>query len=558
MKPLLATGLLVALHAVVVAGNEPVVADGQNSEMVRVRIPQRAGAAPTLADMRQWRDWLMQRGIVVDRCGMDQQAGELIVELEGQGQRQALTDAGFTVVEQFEPHPLDGPLRVQSQYYDPGEIAALLDSVNAAYPEITLVFTIGTTPEGRPIRAIEISNQPGVTEDEPAIQFNGQHHAREVITSHVVMDVISQLTENYGVDSEITDWVNNYKTVCVPMVNPDGVQHVFNVYNLWRKNRKNYGGSCIGVDLNRNYPYLWGPGCGSSGTCTTDIYRGPSSISELESQAMMALADSYHFVMATSYHSYGNFIDYPYACSDGSASGQMPEHPVIHEMMIAMAGAISSVDGVTYTAYTPVPYGGVNGDDTSWYYAHRGTYAFIVEVGSSFEPAFSTVPGHITRNRAGWKYLYQRLGQARIDVYAASGCVPIEAEITLKNYVYDTGEWPRTTFLPYGRWTYVVPANGTYTVRVSKPGYVTQDVPVAVGNSPVSLHIELQPANPPPLMLGDMNLDGLVDGLDVQMFSDELVAGTTADPAVVVRGDFVPDCALDDQDVPLFVETLLN
>jgi len=429
-----------------------------------------------------------------------------------------------------------------------------LDSVHAAHPAITFVFTIGTTPEGRPIRAIEISDRPGVTEDEPAIQFNGQNHAREVITSHIVADVISQLTDNYGIDPQITDWVNNYKTVCVPMVNPDGVQYVFSVNNLWRKNRKNYGGSCIGVDLNRNYPDLWGPGCGSSGTCTNEIYRGPSSASELETQALIALEDSYHFVMATSYHSYGNFIDYPYACSNGSPSGQMPEHPVINEMMIAMANAISTVDGVTYTANTPVPAGGVNGDDTSWYYAHRGVYPFIVEVGSSFEPAFSTVPGHIARNRAGWKYLYQRLGQARIDVHVTGVCVPLAAEVTLANYVYDTGELARNTFLPFGRWTYVVPANGTYTVRVSKPGYVTQDAPVSVGNSPVPLHVELQPVNPTTLMLGDMNLDGL----DVQVFTDALVAGASADPAVVVRGDFVADCTLDSQDVSLFVAALLN
>jgi hypothetical protein len=59
-------------------------------------------------------------------------------------------------------------------------------------------------------------------------------------------------------------------------------------------------------------------------------------------------------------------------------------------------------------------------------------------------------------------------------------------------------------------------------------------------------------------MLGDMNLDDYVDGLDVQKFCDALVAGASADPADVVRGDFVADCTLDFLDVPLFVEALLN
>jgi len=57
---------------------------------------------------------------------------------------------------------------------------------------------------------------------------------------------------------------------------------------------------------------------------------------------------------------------------------------------------------------------------------------------------------------------------------------------------------PRVTSLPYGRWTYVVPANGTYTVRASKAGYVTQDVSVPVANVPVGVSIDLQPETPPP------------------------------------------------------------
>ena len=70
------------------------------------------------------------------------------------------------------------------------------------------MFTIGTTFLGRPIRAIEISNDPNGPEDEPAIQFNSQHHAREVATSHVVVDVIHTLTDGYGVDPMMTEWVD--------------------------------------------------------------------------------------------------------------------------------------------------------------------------------------------------------------------------------------------------------------------------------------------------------------------------------------------------------------
>jgi len=395
---------------------------------------------------RQWRDWLIQQAIPVTRCGSDLSQGTIVLDQLTLQQQKLLEDHGFSFLQHEEGGPLGTSLRTNAQYLDPLEIDALLAQIVIDHPNITRRITVGTTAEGRSIFGLEISNNPGIDEDEPAIQFNGQHHAREVATSLVVMDVIDTLTTGYAVDTQITSWVDNFKTVCVPMVNPDGVQFVFDVNSFWRRNRMAYS-SCTGVDLNRNYPYMWGPGCGSSGSCN-EIYRGPSPSSELETQGMISLAKQFHFVMATSYHAFGRFIDYPYACSDGSPATLMPEHGVIDEMMHGVAGGIFAVDGVQYTVFSPVPLGGVNGDDTSWYYAGLGTYSFIVEVGSNsdgFEPVFSQVPGIVARNRGGWQYMYDRLGQARMDVHVVDGCTgqPMEAEVTLADFAFDTGESPR-------------------------------------------------------------------------------------------------------------------
>jgi len=218
---------------------------------------------------------------------------------------------------------------------------------------------------------------------------------------------------------------------------------------------------------------------------------------------MIALAQQFHFVMATSYHGFGRFIDYPYACADGSPATLMPEHGVIDEMMRGVANGIFAVDSVLYTVYSPVPLGGVNGDDTSWYYASLGTYSFIVEVGSNsdgFEPLFGQVSGIVARNRGGWQYMYDRLGQARMDVHVTDGCSgqPMEAEVTLTDFAFDTGESPRRTFLPFGRWTFMTEANVNYTLRVSEPGFVTQDVAVMVGTQPSSVQVTLERITPPP------------------------------------------------------------
>lgn len=556
--------------------------DGEFPKTVRVGLPAdpQTAALPDIVALRNWREWLAHQDFLLDRCGVDLVGRSFVLELADATQLALIESVGFQV-SPFDPlddpaaDPADAALRgggPDPQYFDPDDIVAILNQTAEQHPDITRVIVVGTTVEGRNILGIEISDNPGMDEDEPAILLNGLHHSREVATPHIVVDAIQHLTNGYeAADPQIVAWVRNYKTICVPMVNVDGSVRVFSGDLNHRKNMQpvcTTGTNNPGVDLNRNYPYSWGAnsggnvacerGTGSSGSTCSDSYRGQSASSESETQAMIALADAFRFTIAVSYHSYGRFIDYPYACNDGVPDNRMPEHAVIDSMMRGMAAAIQPVNGVTYAVNSPVAAGPVNGDDTSWYYAHRGTYPFIVEVGTSFIPAFSTVSGLVNENRAGWRYLFDRLGQARIDLHVRDGCTPIEAEVTLLNYVYDTNELPRYTHLPFGRWSYVVSPNANYTIRVSKPGYVTQDVPIGVENSPVQVVVQLEPLSAPSILKGDMNGDCIVDGSDIAEFSTAWLSGDTANPSQVAAGDFTGDCVIDVTDLTLFVDAALN
>lgn len=531
---------------------------------LEVRLPAPAAQADNRADMRGGIAWLTARGAIVDRCGIDVDDRTLIVDVNDQATVDAVMAAGFAVVRDLSM-PAAGPRGgLDPQYLDPAGVEAFLNQVAADHPSITRVFSIGTTTDGRDILAIEISDHPGVDEDEPAILLDGLHHAREVVTPHIITDAIDTLTDGYAAnDPQIVAWVENYKSILVPMVNPDGSARVHSGDLFHRKNvRPVCTGGNLGVDLNRNYPYKWGSGTcdagpGSSGSVCSDSYRGPSAASEPETQAMIGLAEAMHFAIAVSYHSYGQFIDYPYACNPGNPDERMPEHDVIDAMMHGMADAIQSVDNTFYYVNSPVALGPVNGDDTSWYYAYEGTYPFIVETGTSFQPSFAASTDIVARNRAGWQYLYSRLGQARIDVHVTASCAPVEAEVTLLDYTYDTGELPRDTYLPFGRWTYLVPPNDSYTIRVTKAGYQTQDVNVAVGNSPVTVSIQLDPEAGAMPLAGDMNGDCVVDGRDIPLFTQAVLAGSGATADQRSRGDFNADCEVSQLDVGPFLASLL-
>ena len=73
------------------------------------------------------------------------------------------------------------------------------------------------------------------------------------------------------------------------MLNVDGNNIVWTTDNMWRKNARGQGNNVYGVDLNRNYSYAWNSCNGSSGSTSSETYRGASAASEPETQALMKL-----------------------------------------------------------------------------------------------------------------------------------------------------------------------------------------------------------------------------------------------------------------------------
>ena len=83
---------------------------------------------------------------------------------------------------------------------------------------------------------------------------------------------------------------------------------------MWRKNRsKNGGAKCMGVDLNRNYPFHWG-GEGSSKNPCEENYAGKNALSEPESLAItkLILSNKINMKVYVTLHSYGRYWLYPW------------------------------------------------------------------------------------------------------------------------------------------------------------------------------------------------------------------------------------------------------
>ncbi|KAF2831772.1 Zn-dependent exopeptidase [Ophiobolus disseminans] len=91
--------------------------------------------------------------------------------------------------------------------------------------------------------------------------------------------------------------------VFFPLVNPDGVTYDQSSGSLWRKNRNTKSGtsgSSIGVDINRNFDFLWNfkkffaPGEAPASTSpSSEVFAGTAAASESETKNHVSVYDSF-------------------------------------------------------------------------------------------------------------------------------------------------------------------------------------------------------------------------------------------------------------------------
>lgn len=196
----------------------------------------------------------------------------------------------------------------------------------------------------------------------PQMLFTSMIHAREVSALMNNIYFMWYIIENYNTDPAVKNLVDNNELYFIPVVNPDGLrwnEHLDTVADgtvddggfMQRKNlRPSTGGTSNttttrGVDINRNFDYFWGnAGSGSSGTPSSDSYRGPSPHSEPETQIIEDFVLNRNFKTAIWNHSWANSIPHPYGGNPSFVSGREDE---MHEMHADMTKYNRYVSGAT-------------------------------------------------------------------------------------------------------------------------------------------------------------------------------------------------------------------
>jgi hypothetical protein len=306
-----------------------------------------------------------------------------------------------------------------SAYHDYAEMLAEIQQAEADHSAIFDLFNIGTSYEGRTIWAGKISDNVATDEAEPEVLFTHHQHAREHLTVEMALYTLKMLTDEYGSNSQITDLVDNREIWMVFDMNPDGGEYdiATGTYRSWRKNRQpNSGSSAIGTDLNRNWGYRWGCCGGSSGTTSSETYRGASAFSAPETTVVRNFINSrvisgkQQISVAIDFHTYSELILWPYGYTTTDIPADMTADD--RNTMATMGQAMAATNG-----YTPEQASDLyitDGTINDWEYAQHGILNYTFEMypvtsgQGGFYPPDEVIPAQTSRNREAVLYLLEQ------------------------------------------------------------------------------------------------------------------------------------------------------
>lgn len=336
--------------------------------------------------------------------------------------------------------------------------SALSVAASAPYTAFTQRIALpNLTWEGRECHAIKIGNGGGSSR--PGVYFLGGVHAREWGSADILINFVEQLEQAYqggtGLSfgpqtfsaAEIKTIVDTLDIIVFPQANPDGRFFSMNTNANWRKNRRTAApnsAGCVGVDVNRNYDFLWNfPQYfnvaasaiqDSTNPCDFQLYNGPSAFSEPESRNAQSLFDSFPNVrFFIDVHSFGqdilfnwgddenqttdpnvNFLNASFDGTRGVAGDAYKEYIPAGDLSSAMALAntfrdgIHAVRGTTYTvkpSFNLYPTAGTSDDYA--YSRHiidpskEKVISYVLEWGLVFQPPYSEMQNIIQEITCG-------------------------------------------------------------------------------------------------------------------------------------------------------------
>ncbi|KAH6845741.1 carboxypeptidase [Chaetomium sp. MPI-CAGE-AT-0009] len=301
-----------------------------------------------------------------------------------------------------------------NSYHKYSDHLQFLQDLQAQYPTQSAVISAGQSLKGNAITGIHFWGKSG--KGKPAVVFHGTVHAREWITTMVVEFLAFNLLTNSD-DAEVAGFLDKYDFIFFPVVNPDGFIYTQETDRMWRKNRQTTAGSsCIGHDINRNWPYKWSTSGGASTNPCAEDFKGKTEGDAPETAVLSAwlkkTQDNQGVKLFIDWHAYSQLLMTPYGYS---CTALAPKNDELQSLARGAAAAIRAVNGVSFKT-GPICSTIYKATGSSVDYVNDVTgadYVFTVELRDTGAYGFVLPPAQIVPSGreayAGVRYLLQNM-----------------------------------------------------------------------------------------------------------------------------------------------------
>ncbi|GAB3136366.1 M14 family metallopeptidase [Amycolatopsis stemonae] len=287
-------------------------------------------------------------------------------------------------------------------YHTYAETQTELQKTVANHPTLTKLGSAGTSYEGRALSLIKISDNAATDENEPEVLFTCNQHAREHLTTEMCLHIVQRLTSGYATDPAIKRLVDSTEIWVIPSVNPDGSEYDISggTFHSWRKNRQGPG-----TDTNRNWGYKWGCCGGSSGSTSSETYRGTAAFSAPETRAVSNWVNSrvvggvQQIKTHIDFHTYSELVLWPFGytyadTAPGLTAAEAQKFQTLGRQMAATNGYTPEQSSDLYIT---------DGSVNDWMWATHKIWSFTFEMypkGSNpgFYPRDTQIVPQTTRN----------------------------------------------------------------------------------------------------------------------------------------------------------------
>lgn len=255
-----------------------------------------------------------------------------------------------------------------------------MEKLAEAYPDLISYESLGQTKYGRHLWAMKIGR------GESVLFLNGSHHAREWLTTPLLMKMLDTYAAAYYNNTSISkyqvrDLLDKVSIWVVPMVNPDGVTlsqqgtagltpslaKLLKKYNGNSTNFNHWKANMEGIDLNRQYPASWNTIRNSTSYPWYQNYKGKQPAQAKEVQMLMDFTYRIDPEVTVSYHSSGEILFWHFNTLSKNVARDK-----------AMAIDLGNLTGYSLVRPEKNPSGGGYKD---WFVQQFGRPGFTIEIG---------------------------------------------------------------------------------------------------------------------------------------------------------------------------------